>query len=102
MQLKLFIKEALLNIVDGITEANAVHNRFKILGVKHESGLEGAYADFDVSVMVNETTSGGAEGNVSASLLNVVSIKVNSDVDASSSHQNTHRISFKVYITANE
>lgn len=64
MELKHFIKEALLNIVDGVEEANNVRNRFKIIGVKHESGIDGTYADFDVSVIVNEASSGEAGGKL--------------------------------------
>lgn len=99
MELKQFIKEALLNIADGVEEANKEKNRFKIIGMKHQTGIDGNYADFDVSVVVNETSSGEAGGKISASLLNVVSAGIDSKIDQTNAHQNTHRLTFKVYIS---
>jgi hypothetical protein len=99
MELKQFIKEALLNIVDGVEDANKTHNRFKIFGVKHESGVDGIYADFDVSVIVNEASSGGVKGKIGVSLLNVVSAGVGSKIDQTNLHQNTHRLTFRVFIS---
>ena len=54
MELKQFIKEALLNITEGVAEANKEKDRFKIIGMKHESGKDGNYVEFDVSIIVNE------------------------------------------------
>lgn len=99
MELKCFIKEALINIVDGVEDANKVHDRFKIIGVKHESGIDGNFADFDVSVIVNETSGSEAGGKVGASFLNVVSVDVGSKIDQTSAHQNAHRLTFKVFIS---
>ena len=99
MELKHFIKEALLSITGGVEEANKEAGRFKILGVKHESGLEGNYADFDVSVVVNEQSKIDVSGEVKASWLSVVSAKVGSKIGQSSTNKNTHRLTFKVYIT---
>lgn len=103
MELKQFIKEALLNIVNGVEEANQEKNRFKIIGVRHDdTRTEGSYADFDVSVVVNEESSGEAEGKISASFLNVVSAGVGSKIDQTDSQQNTHRLSFKIFISEKE
>ncbi|MFA5714128.1 MAG: hypothetical protein WC998_00100 [Candidatus Paceibacterota bacterium] len=99
MELKQFIKEALLNIVNGIEEANKENDRFKILGVKHESGIDGNFVDFDVSVVVNESSGSEVGGKVGASFLKVVSASVDSKIDQTSSHQNIHRLTFKVYIS---
>jgi hypothetical protein len=99
MELKQFITEALLNIVDGIEEANKTNSRFKIIGVKHESGIDGNFVDFDVSVVVNESSSGKMEGKIDASFLKVVSASVDSKTDQTSTHQNAHRLIFKVYIS---
>lgn len=103
MELKQFIKDALINIVDGVEDANKEHNRFKIIGVKHnETGIDGIYADFDVSIIVNESSSGKAEGNAHVSFLNVVSAGIDSKIDQSNLHQNTHRLAFKVFISEKE
>lgn len=99
MELKQFIKEALLSISSGVDDANKEKNRFKIIGEKHESGIEGNYVDFDVSVIINETLSGGAGGKIGVSLLNVASASIDSKIDQINAHQNTHRLTFKVYIS---
>ncbi len=101
MELKQFIKEALLNIVGGIEEANKAYNRFKIIGIKHnDSGVDGNFVDFDVSVIVNELSSGEAGGRIGVSM-NVVpfSANIGAKMDQTSLHQNTHRLTFKVYIS---
>ena len=100
MELKQFIKEALLNIVDGVKEANEEKARFKIIGVKHnDSNTEGAYADFNVSVIVSETSSAEGTGKGYASFLKVLSVDLGGKTDQTSSQQNTHRLSFKIFIT---
>ncbi len=100
MELKQFIKEALLSITGGVDEANKENNRFKILGIKHnESGIDGNYADFDVSIVVNEESGSAVDGKAKASWLNVVSAEVGSKIDQSSAYQNTQRLTFKVYIS---
>ncbi|MDD2731749.1 MAG: hypothetical protein PHI53_00975 [Candidatus Pacebacteria bacterium] len=99
MELKQFIKEALLSITGGVEEANKRADLFKILGIKHESGLEGNYADFDVSVVVNESSSDKTGGGINTSFLRVVSAGINSKIDQTSSHQNTHHLTFRVFIS---
>lgn len=100
MELKQFIKEALLNIVKGVDEANSDSNRFKIIGTRHEtSGIEGTYVDFDISIVINESSSGEAGGKIDVAFLNVVSAGVDSKIDQNSAHQNTHRLTFKIFIS---
>lgn len=100
MELKQFIKEALLSITNGVAEANEVNNRFKILGIKHnESGTDGNYTDFDVSVMVSEGSDSTVDGKAKTSWLNVVSAEVGSKLDKSNTYQNTQRLTFKIYIS---
>jgi len=99
MELKQFIKEALLGITNGVDDANKEANRFKILGVKHESGIDGNYADFDVSVVVNEESKIDVNSEVKASWLSVVSAKLGSKIAQSNLNKNSHRLTFKVYIS---
>lgn len=99
MELKQFIKEALLNIVDGVEEANQENNRFKIVGVRHASGVDGSYADFDVYVKVEDKQDGKIEGSIKGAILSVVSSGIDSKLDLSSSQQNIHHLSFKVFIS---
>lgn len=103
MELKQFVKEALLSITDGVDEANAIHNRFKIIGVKrNESGADGSNIEFDVSVVVEQKSSGKVGGKVGGSILNVVSANVDSKLDHEDTHQNVNRLKFKVWVSENE
>lgn len=103
MELKLFVKEALLGIIEGVEEANSKHNRFKIIGIKrNDSGIDGNNVDFDVSVVVEQKSSGKVGGKISASILNVVSANVDSKVDQTESHQNVNRLKFKVWVSESE
>lgn len=111
MELKQFIKEALLNIVNGVEEANKSNKRFKIIGIKHhESGMDGNYADFDVSVIASESSGneidGKVNGQIGTSLLSVVSANIDSSVtaktDQANLNQNAHRLTFKIFISENE
>jgi len=60
MELKDFVKETLINIVEGIKEANEKYkNKFTIAGSYYKPGLiekgdEGDFVDFDVSVTIDE------------------------------------------------
>lgn len=103
MELKQFVQEALLSIIEGIEEANSKHNRFKIIGIKrNESGIDGNYVEFDVSVAVEQTSSEKVGGKVGVSILNVVSANVDSKVDQKDSHQNINRLSFKVWVSESD
>ena len=103
MELKHFVKEALLNIIDGVEEANESHNRFRIVGMRRDdSGTDGNYADFDVSIVVEQKSGGKARGKFGASVLNVVSANMESKLDQTDSHQNINRLKFKVWISENE
>lgn len=103
MELKHFVKEALLSVIEGVEEANLKHNRFKIIGIKrNESGLDGNNVDFDVSIVVEQKSSGKVGGKVGASILNVVSANIDSKIDQTDSHQNVNRLKFKVWVSENE
>lgn len=103
MELKQFVKEALLNIIEGVEEANLKHNRFKIIGIKrNDTGIDGNNVDFDVSVIVEGKSSGKVGGKIGTNLLNVVSASLDSDMDQSNSHQNVHRLKFQVWVSENE
>lgn len=100
MELKQFISKALLNIVNGVEDANSKqHNRFRIIGVYHgQTQAEGAYAEFDVSVVVQNSSSGKIGGKVGANILNVVSANIGSEIDKNSLFQNAHRLKFQIFI----
>ena len=103
MKLKQFTKEALLSITEGVEEANSKHNRFKIIGVKrNESGIDGNFVEFDVSVAVEQKSSGKVGGKAGASFLSVVSANVDSELDQTDFHQNVNRLKFKVWVSENK
>jgi len=101
MELKQFISEALINIVEGVDEANSkFKNRFRIIGERHNiTQSEGAYAEFDVSVVVNEGSKNKIKGSTSSSFLSVLSAKVEGEQNKDNSLQNAHRLKFKIYIS---
>lgn len=100
MELKEFISEALSNIVEGVEVANSKHGkRFRIIGKFHDrTNTEGAYAEFDVSVIAQDASTGKTGGKIGASVLNVVTASIGSEVDQSSLFQNAHRLKFQVFI----
>ena len=103
MELKKFVKEALVSIIEGVDEANSEHNRFKIIGIKrNESGIDGNNVDFDVSIVVEQKTGGEVGGKAGTSILNVFSANIDSKLDQTDSHQNVNRLKFQVWISENE
>jgi len=103
MELKQFVKDALLSIIEGVEEANLKHNRFKIIGTKrNDGGIDGNNVDFDVSIVVKQKSSGKMGGKVGASILNVISANVDSKLDQTDSHQNVNHLKFKVWVSENE
>ena len=56
MELKTFITDALVSVVEGVQNANNVYNRFQISGGFHErKSINGEHVEFDVSVVVDES-----------------------------------------------
>lgn len=104
MKIKQFIQEALLNIVEGVNEANSKHpGRFKIIGVQrhNKERTDGAFVEFDISVVVENTSSGKAGTKIGSSILNVVSGNVSSEIRQNNTSQDTHRLKFNIYISEN-
>lgn len=103
MELKEFIKEALLSISGGVNEANIKNNRYRIIGTKRNIGnVDGSFVYFDVLVAVQKKFIGKVGAKVDSSLLNVVSANINSKIDQSDSHQNVNRLKFKVWVSEND
>lgn len=105
MELKQFIKEALLSIIEGVKEANLTDDRFRIIGMKrNDSGVDGNDVEFDVSITVEQKSSSqiSGVGKVGVSLLNilnVVSADASSKEGNADSHQNVNRLKFKVWVS---
>lgn len=101
MELKEYVKETLLSIVQGVKEANELcENRFKLIGDRHnETGNEGVNVNFDVSVIVNNSKQNNIEGGVKTPFLQVIDINFSADKNNTSQHTNSHRLQFKVFVT---
>lgn len=103
MELKQFVKEALVSIIEGVKEANSEYNRFRIIGVKRNIGeIDGNEVEFDVSVVAEQKTGGEAGGKIGGSMLNVFSANVDSKLSQTDSHQNVNRLKFKVWVSEDE
>lgn len=99
MELKEFIKEALISIVEGVQEANKEHQRFQLSGGYHHlKNISGQEVEFDVSVVVDESSEKGKKSGIFVALANLGAGKSyeNRHVE---SNQDTHRLKFKVFVT---
>jgi hypothetical protein len=95
MELKDFIKHTLLDIVNGVEEANQEKNRFRLTSQKHAgTGENGQKVEFDVSVIVNESSESGLKGGIKVALANLGGNRKESE-----SNQNVQKIKFEIFVT---
>lgn len=95
MELKDFIKRALLDIVTGVEEANTEKNRFKLTShVHHGTGESGQKVEFDISVIASETLENNKGGGIKVAVANIGVAQKTSELN-----QNTHKIKFEVFIS---
>lgn len=95
MNLKDFIKQALLDVVNGVEEANQEKDRFRLTIHKHGgTGESGQKVEFDVSLMVTEVAENDINGGIKVALVNLGGGRKESE-----SNQNVHRIKFEVFVT---
>lgn len=95
MELKDFIKHALLDVVNGVEEANKEKDRFRLSSHKHAgTGGNGQKVEFDISVIVNESSESDVNGGIKVALVNLGGGKKESE-----SNQNVHKINFEVFVT---
>ena len=93
MELKDFIKRALLDVVNGVEEANTEKDRFRLTSHVHANGENGQKVEFDISVMINESSESDLKGGIKVALVNLGGSKKESE-----SNQNVHKIKFEVFI----
>ena len=112
MRLSEFIEDTMFEIAFGIQRAQA---RAKDLVAINPGSLDGqrltekSYVDFDVSVVVNETTSSnkGGSGKIGGeiSVASIAKLKADLGGSAEGKHENvtakTHRVAFKVPVYLN-
>ena len=97
MELKKFITQALVSIVDGVEEANKATKRFKLASKVHAQYGSGQEVDFDVSVTVSQDSQGSLDGKIGVALASIAG-----DIKQTESNENMHRIKFKIFITEEE
>ncbi|MCJ8209526.1 hypothetical protein MUY27_07385 [Mucilaginibacter sp. RS28] len=94
MELKDFIKQSLLDIVNGVEEANQEKNRFRLTShIHHGTKESGQRVEFDVSVVVNETSENSAKGGIKIAFANI-----GGGLKQSDSNQNIQKIKFDIFI----
>jgi len=97
MELKNFISQTLINITQGVDEANKATKRFKLASATHAQYGQGQEVEFDVSVTVAQDSQGNLGGKIGVALANI-----SGDIKQVESNQNTHRMKFKIFITEKE
>jgi hypothetical protein len=104
MELKDFIKETLISITNGVSDANKITNRFEISGQRHDgksrkyaTDIFGEYVEFDVSVIASENIAGKTQGKIGVALANL-----GSEIDAKQDNQTAHRLKFRIFIMETE
>jgi len=97
MELKDFISQTLINIVQGVEEANKKTNRFLLASNVHNRYGSGQEVEFDVAVMVNQDSQANASGKIGVALASI-----SGDIKTTELNQNIHKMKFKVFIGKNE
>ena len=97
MELKDFIKNALINIVEGVEEANKKYDRFRLNTNVHNEIGSGQTVDFDVSVIVDESSKEGQKTGIFVVLANLGGGK-STNKDHSETSKDSHNLKFKVFI----
>lgn len=100
MELKEFIKETLLNITEGVNEANEDSSRFSISDQKqHRPNNEifGGYVEFDISLIAIETIEGKTKDGIGVALASI-----GGEVNGKQDNQYSHRLKFRIFINEKE
>jgi len=112
MELKEFISKALIDIVEGVKNANnpykegrkEIYDKFELTGEKPVQGMnetkKGTYVDFDIAVIINEDEKDKTKSVIGLSFSYLAAGK-SSEKDKQSSKENTHRLKFKVFVAKN-
>jgi hypothetical protein len=110
VQLKDFIKETLLNITQGVQEANEVTNRFELSDQVHGAKrINGTSVEFEVGVVVTESTTQNKEdkagGGVNISVMNMgfkAGASGSKTDQTDNANQSAHNLKFQVFVSENE
>ena len=98
MELKDFIKHALLDIVNGVEEANKEKNRFHLSNHMHDRQGSGQKVEFDVSVMITASSENDVQGGIKVAFVNI-GMNAGKELKEAESNQNIHKIKFDIFIS---
>lgn len=95
MELKEFIKTALLDIVSGVNEANKISDRFQISSQYHSGKqIGGQDVEFDVAV-ANDTS----ERKAGKAGLGLSVVSLGGEISTDHRGRQLNRLRFKIFIT---
>lgn len=104
MELKTFIEKTLTEIVDGVANANKVHNnKFKIIGETKPPGqgianpIYGSFVDFDIGITVNESDDTKGKSGLMVAVGSLLAGKSKTETN-SHSMENMNHLKFRVFI----
>lgn len=98
MQLKDFIKGTLLDVVNGVEEANKEKDRFRLTSHKNMgTGERGQKIEFDISVIVDKGSENDTKGGIKVAIANLGASFGGGQKDTESS-QNVHKIKFEIFV----
>lgn len=100
MELKEFIKTALVSIVEGVDQANAVHNRFELSSGFHaEKKRHGTIVDFDISIAVDESTENNKKAGASLKVVSLFTGEISGEDRSKAQNLSNQKLAFKIFIT---
>lgn len=98
MELQEFVREALLNIMQGVKEANNETNRCELSGDYHSrKGFNGVHVEFDVLVVGQDKSGSGEKGGLGIQIASAI-IGASKESHQEALSQNANRIKFKVFV----
>ncbi len=94
-ELKQFISNTLLSIIQGVEEANVINNRFQMSGQIHSGkNINGEYVEFDIALEVSDSSEKSGKANIGVSI-----IDVGGSIKSTQNNQNLHRLKFRIFVT---
>lgn len=95
MELREFIKTALLDITSGVEEANKISNRFKIASGFHQGKqLHGEDVVFDVAVEIDT-----AQQKTGKAGLGISVVSLGGEMSTDQHDRQSNRLKFRIFVT---
>ncbi len=99
MELKDFIKNALVSIVEGVDEANSLHNRFELSSGYHaEKRMNGSDIAFDISIVVDESKEENKKAGASLKVVSLLTGELSGEDKTKAQNQSIQKLAFKIFI----